>query len=200
MKRAALVVVAILVSSLALAQTPEPTPSPQPNPPAEPTPPPPTPPPPPPPPAAPSKWFYGGGVGLSLGTVDYISISPMIGYHLAPRFDVALQPFYSYTNYDYDPDFTANNYGADVIARFKAFRRLFLEGRYEWISYEYLTALGNEDRKSDSYPFAGAGYFIGAGKVGFAFSALYNFGYDEDDPFRPYDSPWLFQASVGVGF
>ena len=195
-------VVAILLSSLTLAQTPEPTPPapvPQPQQP-QPTPPPPPPPPPPAPaPPAPSKWFYGGGLGLSFGTVDYVSISPMIGYHVVPRFDVALQPFYSYTSYD-SPDFTANNYGADLIARFNVFRRLFLEGRYEWISYQYLNFAGNEDRKSDSYPFAGVGYYLGRGHVGVAFSALYNFSYDDNDPFRPYDSPWIFQATVGVGF
>jgi hypothetical protein len=180
-----LVVVAILLSSLAVAQSSDPAP---PTPPPAPA------------PSAPSRWFYGGGLGLSFGTVDYVSISPMIGYHVAPRFDVALQPFYSYTNYDYNPDFTANNYGGDLVARFKAFQRLFLEGRYEWISYEYRDSVGKEERTSDSYPFAGAGYYVGSGHVGVAFSALYNFNYDEDDPFRPYDSPWLFQASVGVGF
>jgi tetratricopeptide (TPR) repeat protein len=30
--------------------------------------------------------------------------------------------------------------------------------------------------------------------------ALYNFGYDDNDPFRPYDSPWVFNVGVGVGF
>jgi len=202
--RSTVVMVAVLLASLTFAQSPEPTPQPEPTPPAEPVPqqpppPPSTPPPPPPAPAGPSKWFYGGGLGISFGAVDYVSISPMIGYHVIPRLDVALQPFYSYTNYDYN-DFTANNYGADLIARFKAFRRLFIEGRYEWISYEYLDSSGNDARSSSTYPFAGAGYYMGAGHVGVAFSALYNFNYDENDPFRPYDSPWLFQVSVGVGF
>jgi hypothetical protein len=42
---------------------------------------------------------------------------------------VALQPFYSYTSYD-STDFNANNYGADLIARLRAFRRIFLEARF----------------------------------------------------------------------
>jgi len=145
------------------------------------------------------KLFFGGGVGASFGSVDYISIAPMVGYHVVPRFDVGLQPFYSYTKYD-SPDFSANNYGADVFARFIAFRNLFLEGRGEWISYEYQDFVGSDHRTSDFYPMAGVGYSMGRGKVGVYFSALYNFGYDDNDPFRPYDSPWIFSVGVGVGF
>jgi len=194
--KSTVVIAAALLASVAFAQSPETTPPPESPTPAEPTSPPP---PPRPAPAGPSKWFFGGGLGISFGSVDYISISPMVGYHVVPRFDVALQPFYSYTNYDYN-DFSANNYGADLIARFKAIRALFVEGRYEWISYEYLDVQGNNARSSDSYPFAGVGYYLGRGRVGIAVSALYNFNYDENDPYRPYDSPWLFQVTAGVGF
>ena len=145
------------------------------------------------------RLFFGGGFGASFGSVDYISVSPMIGYRVTPRFDVAAQPFYAYTNYD-DIDFSANNYGVDLLARFTVFRNLFLEGRGEWISYEFRDFDGTDSRTSDFYPMAGAGYQVGRGKVGVYFSALYNFGYDDDDPFRPYDSPWIFQVGVGVGF
>jgi hypothetical protein len=197
---------AVLISGGALAQepTPSPTPSPMPTPAPVPTPvptPAPTPAPgykPPPPPVS-SRWFFGGGVGASFGSVDYISIAPMVGYRVTPRFDVGLQPFYSYTKYD-NPDFSANNYGADALARFTVFRNFFLEGRGEWISYEYQDLGGSDHRTSDFYPMAGAGYAIGRGKVGVYFSALYNFGYDDNDPFRPYDSPWIFSVGVGVGF
>ena len=79
------------------------------------------------------RLFFGGGFGASFGDVDYISVAPMIGYRVTPRFDVAAQPFYAYTKYN-NPDFSANNYGADLIARFTVLRRLFLEGRGEWNS------------------------------------------------------------------
>jgi hypothetical protein len=183
------VLVALLLCSLpAWSQSPQPPPPTQPVPPPEPPPP-------------PSKWFFGGGLGLSFGDVDYVSVSPMIGYRVTPRFHAALQPFYSHTKDDrYATELSASNYGGDLLGRFTVLRNFFLEGRYEWISYEYRSLAGTDERTTDTYPMAGLGYTMGSGRVGGYFSALYNFGYDEDDPFRPYDSPWVYQAGVGVGF
>jgi len=191
----------IALATASFAQVPEPTPEPAPAPTTEPAPPP--------PPAKEKssikdKLFVGGGIGLSFGTVDYVSISPLVGFHLAPRFDLAIQPFYSYTKDSrYSPEFSASNYGADLIGRVRIVQNFFAEARVEWISYEYLDSLNQTSRQSDTYPFAGLGYTIGAGRAGITFSALYNFGYDSNvgyGAYGPYDSPWSYQVGVSVGF
>ena len=160
-------------------------------------------PPPPEPKKAPwtKKLFFGGSAGLGFGDVDYVSLAPMVGYHVVPRFDVGVQPFYTYANYKlYDPDVKTHNYGIDLFARFRVFRGFFIEGQYEWIDYEYILSDLSKGRRSDSYWYGGAGYAIGAGRVGVYVTALYNFSYRSDDPFRAYDSPWSVQVGVGVGF
>ncbi|HUC43518.1 MAG TPA: hypothetical protein VMR65_05735 [Candidatus Sulfotelmatobacter sp.] len=176
------------------------------TPPATPPPPPPAPPPAAAPPEAPKqpwtkKLFFGGGLGVTFGNVESVYIAPMIGYRVVPRFGIGLQPFYRYANYDlYGSSTKTHDYGTDVFARVHLFRGLFAEGRYEWMSYEYVSAPNVTARTSDSYWMLGAGYSIGAGPASVYFSALYNFSYDSNDPFRPYDSPWVVQVGASVGF
>jgi len=186
-------VLAIVIATASYAQTPEPVPPTTPSPPPveEKS-------------SIKDKLFVGGGVGLSFGTVDYVSIAPLVGYRVAPRFDLAIQPFYSYTKDNrYSPEFSASNYGADLIGRVRIVQSFFAEARVEWISYEYLDTLNQSRRQSDTYPMAGLGYTVGAGRVGISFSALYNFGYDNNSlygAYGPYDSPVIYQVGVSVGF
>jgi len=187
----ALLVLAIALATASFAQVPEPVPPTTPAPEKERS-------------SIKDKLFVGGSVGLSFGTVDYVSIAPLVGFHLAPRFDLAIQPFYSYTKDNrYSPEFSASNYGADVLGRVRIVQSFFAEARVEWISYEYLDTFSQSRRQSDTYPMAGLGYTVGAGRAGISFSALYNFGYDNNSlygAYGPYDSPVIYQVGVSVGF
>ena len=49
--------------------------------------------PPPAPPSVKDKFFYGGGLGLSFGDVDYVEIAPLVGYRFLPKLDGGVQPF-----------------------------------------------------------------------------------------------------------
>lgn len=159
-------------------------------------------PPPPAKPPGPSKWFFGGGLGATFGTVDSISVAPMIGYHVVPRVDVGIQPYYSWVRDDrYSPSVDLNEYGAFLLTRVRVYRALFLEADYQHTSYEFPTVGGDTDRDTYDAFLAGGGYGIPiAGRASMYMSALYDFSYDGDDPFLPYDSPWRFQVGVMVGF
>jgi hypothetical protein len=149
------------------------------------------------------KWFAGGGFGMTFGTIDSISLSPMIGYHVIPRFDVGTQLFYTWLNDGrYEPDLETNEYGATVFARFRVFSNIFLEADYQYTNYEYFTGFGTQtDRANYDSFLAGAGYgFPMGGRASFYVSALYDFGYDDNSYNRPYDSAWRIQVGVGVGF
>jgi hypothetical protein len=200
MKLLSAALVALLLTGVAFAQTS--TPPPPPPPANVVTPPPPQEPPPPPPPPPISRIIYGGGVGLSFGDVDYIEIAPMIGYKLTPRTHVGVSFLYRYRDDNrYEPDLTTSDYGGSVFARYFPLGGFFIQGEYEWVSYEYPTFDGPNERQGDSNVLAGGGFSQSMGNhASFYISGMYNFSYDGDDPFEPYDSPWVFRVGVGFGF
>ena len=188
----------------AAAQTPEPPP---------PTPPPTNPPTAPapeqastPPPSNGSSWksrlFVGGGFGATFGTVDSIYVAPLVGFHVIPRLDMGVQPFYRWVDDGrYSPSISTNDYGATVFARVRVFRALFLEADYEYTNYEYPNFGGGTSRANYDAFLAGAGYAIPiGGRAAFYVSALYDFSYNSNDPNLPYDNPWRVQVGATVGF
>jgi hypothetical protein len=148
------------------------------------------------------RIFIGGGVAAGFGTIEYVSLAPMVGFHVVPRLDLGIQPYYSWTHDGrYSPSVSTSDYGCSLFARVPIFRGLFAEADYQYTNYEYPDAFGGTTRSTHNGFLAGAGYSIPAGRnVGFYASALYDFAYDGNDPYRPYDSPVRFQVGVSVGF
>jgi hypothetical protein len=145
------------------------------------------------------RWYFGGGIGLSFGTVDYIEIAPMVGFRVTPSFNLGLGVFYRYRNDGrYEEDVTTNDYGANLFAQYQVVPQLFLHGEAEYVNYEYILANLDTVRESDTNLLAGAGYGwpVGGGSV--YFLVLYNFSYDENSFTNPYDSPWVYR--IGVTF
>jgi hypothetical protein len=190
--------VALALTGVAFAQTSTPPPTP---PPADVATPPPAPEPPPPPPAPrASRLIYGGGVGLSFGDVDYIEIAPMIGFKVTPKTHLGVSLLYRYRD-DNNYDVTTSDYGGSVFARYFPFGGFFVQGEYEWVNYEYAYLGGSSDRQVDSNALAGGGFSQAMGAhASFYVSGMYNFSYDGNDPYEPYDSPWVFRVGVGFGF
>jgi len=144
------------------------------------------------------RLFFGGGVGASFGTVDYVEIAPMLGFRVVPRVDLGLQPFYRWTS---SSSGSTNDYGARVFARVRIVSSFFGEADYQYTSYEYPIYGGGTTRSTHNAFLAGAGYTVSLGhSAGLYFSALYDFTYQGNDPYRPYDSPVQLQVGVAVGF
>jgi hypothetical protein len=202
--RVALAAVVLALALPAVAQTPQPAPptppptTPAPAPPPEQTSPPPSPP--------ASSWksrlFVGGAFGATFGTVDSIYVAPLVGFHIVPRFDMGVQPFYRWVDDSrYSPSISTNDYGATVFARVRVFRALFLEADYEYTNYEYPNIGGGTSRANYDAFLAGAGYAIPiGGRAAFYVSALYDFSYNANNPNLPYDNPWRVQVGATVGF
>ena len=194
MKKAASAALVLAFAFPAFAQTPDPTA--------------PAPPPPPPPesatpePSVASRFFFGGGVGASFGTIDYVEVAPLVGFQVVPRFDLGLQPFYRWTDDGrYSPSVATTDYGTNIFARVRIFRGFFAEADYQYTNYEYPNSVGGTTRDTYNAFLAGGGYTVPLGRnVGMYFSALYDFTYDGNDPYRPYDSPVRFQIGASVGF
>lgn len=148
------------------------------------------------------KWFVGGGLGASFGTVDTLSIAPMIGYRVVPRVDVGAQIFYSWLNDGrYSPSISTNDYGMTLFTRVRLIAHLFVEADALYSNYEYITGTGTTTRDTYTTFLAGGGYSVPLGHgASFYVSALYDFGYNNDDPYQPYDNPWRVQAGASIGF
>lgn len=146
------------------------------------------------------RFFFGGGVGLSFGEVDYLEVSPLFGFRVHPKVDLGLSLTYRWRNDD-RYDVTTTDYGAAVFGRVRVYRGLFAEADVEYLSWEAIYSDFSEERIGSTSFLAGGGYYVPlGGRVGMAFSALYNFSYDDNDPLQPYGDPWIVRVGVAVGF
>jgi hypothetical protein len=163
-------------------------------------------------PAFKDKVFFGGGIGAGFGDYTYISISPIIGYRLAPKLSVGIRLMYQYTTfkyYDYvdqkEETYNGNDFGIGGFATYSLFGPVFLQAEYEHLSYDGLDYYGNEERASFDSFMAGGGISQPMGrKAAFFLAVLYNFSYENfnnTNAYRsPYDSPWVVRIGVTGGF
>jgi hypothetical protein len=152
------------------------------------------------------RVFTGGGLGMSFGTnVDFISISPLIGYKVSPKVAAGLSLTYRYTNFKYSlPKISTNDFGVSPFVRYNFYQNFFLHAEYEYLNYE-LPKLGSEKRREAfSSMLAGGGFFQPLGKrAGFFLLALYNFSYRNPTgptDLQPYDSPIIVRGGITAGF
>jgi hypothetical protein len=158
------------------------------------------------PPSQTTSWkdrmFFGGGLGLGFGDIDYVSLEPIIGVRVHPQVALGASVLYRWINDNRYPDsVSTTDYGATTFVQYFPVPTFFLQAEYDYLNYEYVLSDFSTVRSTNSSVFAGAGFCqsIG-GKASFFMSALYNLSYDANDPLSPYASPWLYRAGVAVGF
>lgn len=144
----------------------------------------------------------GGGVGLGFGSVqDYFSVSPMIGYRLTARLLAGTGVTYRYTNYKIvKPSIKLNDYGLNPFLRFTVYRNIFIQTEYEYLNYEFPVTITETTRKTFDSFLAGGGFIQPLGKrAAFYLMALYNFSYQDQAQYSPYDSPVVVRAGINIG-
>lgn len=155
-------------------------------------------------PGSTGKLFYGGYIGASFGDVDYVEIAPLVGYRFTPDFGMGLGLLYRYRKDTRSgEEFTSTDYGANLFARYYVTSGLFVQGEYDHTSYEFLADedAGATDRSTYNALLAGVGFNTAVGRgAGIYVLALYDFNYDESDPYRLYDSAVQLRIGVSVGF
>lgn len=149
-----------------------------------------------------SNVFYGGGIGLSFGTIDYIEIAPMIGIQVTDEFSTGINLLYRYRDDSrYSPSLSTNDYGGGLFARYRFLPSLFAQTEYEYLSFEYYDFDGNTERDTYSSFLVGGGLSQPMGhNVALNAVVLYNISYSDSDFYRPYDSPWVVRVGVSAGF
>ncbi len=146
------------------------------------------------------RMFFGGGLSLGFGDVEYYDIQPMIGVHLTPQLSTGVSLLYRYReDTRFTPSLSTEDYGGTVFARYHLVPTVFIQGEYEYLDYEYVRADLSKDRDVFTSFLAGAGITQPLGRNSTIYaSALYNFSYDDSN--SPYDSPWVYRVGVGFGF
>ena len=157
---------------------------------------------PPPPLPAQSPWFYGGGIGLGFGDVDWIELYPLIGYRVNRQLSLGAGITWRYLNDDrFAGSPSTTDYGGNLFARFHVTPQWFLEADYEYLSHEFVRFDLSTGRDSFSTVLGGFGYSQPVGSRASLFIlALYDFTHDDNDPFYPYADPWIVRAGLSAGF
>jgi len=148
------------------------------------------------------RLFYGGGLGLQVGSITLIDVSPMIGYKLSNRIGIGVSPTYKYYHWqDYfgkDLDLKTNVFGGSVFARCYVYQGLFAQSEYEYLRYKYDNPASSGKFTNDIWSlFIGGGYSqpLG-GRASMYIMALWNLHDTQDSP---YNNP-LIRIGMSLGF
>ena len=90
----------------------------------------------------PSKWYYGGTVGFNFwGDYFYLSVNPLVGYQVSPKFSVGGKIQYAYINDQRYAglELTSHNYGAGIFTRYRPIYQIYLHAEFDYASYEDYT-------------------------------------------------------------
>ena len=148
------------------------------------------------------RLWFGGGIGFGFGTVDYVEVAPIVGFSATKKLSVGGGITYRYRDDDRFADsLSTSDYGANVFVRYTILPALFAHAEYEYLSYEFVRSDLSKDRDNFNSVLAGPGFYQPLGKrTAFFALALYNFSYDSDDFFSPYDDEWVYRVGVSFGF
>lgn len=147
------------------------------------------------------RIYFGGGGGFSAGSnLTNISLFPQVGYKITDRYSAGVGVIYQYVKIKQPINTSLSNFGWSVFNRFNVTNQFFAYAEFERLSFEFLTLSDDKERSSFNSLFIGAGYSEQlSGRASLNFMALYNVLYDESEIPRPYNSPWVLRAGVGIG-
>ena len=155
----------------------------------------------------PSKWYYGGTIGFNFwGDYFYLSVNPLVGYQVSPKFSVGGKLQYAYINDQrYEGlELTSHNYGAGLFARYRPIYQIYLHAEFDYASYENYTIYANPYRAESErnwVPFLllGGGLVQRVGPNAAVYvEVLFDVIQDENSPYEDWDP--IISIGGGVGF
>ena len=150
------------------------------------------------------KFYFGGTLGLTFGTYTSISIWPMVGYKISPKFSAGLQPGYDYIKYNYQ-GYTdeSSSYGIKIFSRYRIIPQIYLHAEYDYINYEIYTQVAPNDftknREFVPFLFLGGGLSQQLGRNSWMYvQILFDVLQDENSPYSSGEP--FYSIGFGVGF
>jgi hypothetical protein len=158
------------------------------------------PPPPPPQPVeteetTPSKVFYGGTLGVSFGDYFRLSVQPMVGYNLSPRFSAGVKAIYEYISDTRTAQtFTWHNFGGSVFGRFHIVPQAYAHAEFAYMSYD-----SPIERYGVPFLLLGGGYVQRiSSNAGLYVEVLFDVLQDDKSPYES-GTPFIsIGAAVGI--
>lgn len=150
--------------------------------------------------AGPSKIYYGGSIGLTLGDYVRVSIQPMIGYKFTPKFSAGGKVTYEYVRDSrYTGTSSSNNYGFGVFGRYRFIPQLYGHAEFTGINYDVHSASGASQRDWVPFLYLGGGYAQQMGKNVSAYAeVLVDVLQDDRSPYQDWEPQLSF--GIGIGF
>jgi len=148
------------------------------------------------------RLFFGGDLGLSVGTVTYIRLAPVIGYRINPDFSIGGGPSYQYYKDNRYAGYETSIYGGSVFGRYFVLENIFLQSEFEVLNLEELNynPLSDFTRDRVTIPV----WFVGAGfsqrspnGSGFFLGVFYDLIGDINSP---YPNNLAFRAGGMISF
>lgn len=147
----------------------------------------------------PARLTYGGNFGATFGTVTYVDISPLIGYHITDELISGVGLTYIYYRQRFSPTFVyqTNLYGGRIFSQYSILPNVFLHGEIEALNFDYYDFLAGENTRAWSVsPLAGVGYSQPLGNRGsIRIMALYAFSSNNPKSFY-YGQPIIFRVGI----
>lgn len=147
-------------------------------------------------------WF-GGGVGLSFGTVTAIQVDPLVGYKLdqAGKFSLGLgASYWYYQDNRFAPPINYSGYGYRTFTRYRVLEPLYLHAEFLHLNVErYSVADDAIKRIWVPHVLVGAGYVQSlGGRSSIYFQVLFDVLQDPNSVYRS-QGP-IVSGGIGVGF
>ena len=149
---------------------------------------------------SPSRFYYGGGLNLTFGSITEVGVSPMIGYKITPQFSFGSQLTYQYFKYDQGYyDYKATNYGASLFSRYRFIPQLYGHIEYSMMNYEFQNYAGMSNREWVPFLFVGGGFSQPiANNTWINAQLLFDVIQDENSPYDDWEP--FYTIGIGVGF
>lgn len=150
--------------------------------------------------AGPKKIYYGGSVGLIFGDYTSVSVEPMVGYHVTPRFSAGGRVSYEYVRDErYTETHSSHNYGFSTFGRYRFIPELYGHAEFAAMNYDLYTAAGASARDWVPFLYLGGGYTQRIAKNVSAYAEiLVDVWQDDNSPYQDWAPQYSF--GIGVGF
>ncbi|MBK9176506.1 MAG: hypothetical protein IPM46_09240 [Flavobacteriales bacterium] len=149
------------------------------------------------------RLWFGGGIGLSFGTVTAIQIDPLVGYKVDPagKLSVGLgASYWYYQDNRFSPSVNFSGYGYRGFSRYRIIEQLFAHAEFLHLNVErYIVTEDAIRRIWVPHLLVGGGYAQSmGGRSSLYFQVLFDVLQDPNSVYRS-QGP-IVSAGVGIGF
>lgn len=146
------------------------------------------------------RIYYGGNMGLTVGSYTRIGVYPLVAYKLTPKLSLGVKFAYEYIRDNrYSSTYQTSNYGASIFTRYRIIPPVYVHVEYAQLNYELYNALGESQREWIPFLLVGGGYSQRLSpNTWLNLQVLFDVLQNEKSPYSKWNP--IFSVGVGVGF